>query len=546
MAEAAAPGERLPRSRAGGLAIAAAIVAFGFIGSRLLGVVRTMAIAEAFGSSPELAAYFVAFRIPDLIFQVLAGATLGSAFIPVFARLYRRDSEDAAWRLASNVFNLVTVATAVLCVVAFIFAPLIVPVIAPGLGEDIGRSDELTGKAVTLTRLMLLSPLFFAMSGIVTGILNARQRFLLPALAAMIYNVAIIFGALVLSKPWGVEGLAIGVVAGAALHFAIQVPGLVRERMRYRLLFDWGDSAVREVARLMGPRVIGLAAAQFNFVVTVFFASKIGAGAIPNLTYAFLLAQMPLAVFGMAISTAVFPTLAEQVADEDHASLRRTVSRALRVIMFLTIPASLGLALLAEPVTRVLLERGEFTSRDTVVTASALAFYCIGIVPQAGIEIHSRGFYALGDTRTPVAFAVVAVVVNAVLSALLWQRFEHEGLAFALSTAAWAEWVLLYTFYLRRTGDSPGDDLAAIARFAMSGAVMAAVLALGLAVLDWDTGLRALVVSVAGAAAGAATYAAAASWFGVPELTEAMSRITGRRPTITPPPPPSFEDQDGS
>ncbi len=515
-------------ARSGGLAIAAAIVAFGFIGSRLLGIVRTVAIASAFGASPDVDAYNIAFRIPDLIFQVLAGATLGSAFIPVFARLYRRDGEDAAWRLASHVVNLVTAATAALCVVAFIFAPLIVPLLAPGLGKDIGRHDELTGKAVTLTRIMLLSPLLFAMSGMVTGILNGRQRFLLPALAPMLYNLAIILGALVLADRWGVNGLAFGVVTGAALHLLVQVPGLFRERMKYQFGFGRHDPAVREVARLMGPRVIGLAAAQFNFVVTGFFASRVGASAISQLTYAWLLATLPLALFGMALSTAVFPRLADHVADEDMESLRATISRVLRVIMFLTIPAALGLAILREPATVVLLERGEFTRLDSLITASALGWYCLGIVPQAGIEIHSRGFYALGDTRTPVILAVSAVVLNLVVSALLWQRFEHEGLAFSVSLAAWCEWAALYFLYSRRTHSPAAADLRAIGVVALAASVMALFLAVTLSPLNLDTWRDNLVVAAAGGIAGAAVYAAMANWLHVPELRTAFDQLSAR------------------
>ncbi len=444
MADAAAPAAGTTPSRAGGLAIAAAIVAFGFLGSRLLGVLRTMVIAREFGSSPELDAYLVAFRVPDLIFQVLAGATLGSAFIPVFARLYRRESPARAWELASDVLNLITLATAGLCLVAFVLAPWLVPLTAPGL--------ELEGKAVSLTRLMLLSPLLFSMSGIVTGILNARQRFFLPALAPMLYNLSIIFGAVVLAHPWGITGMAVGVVAGAALHLAVQLPGLVRERMAYRLVLGWGDAAVREVGRLMGPRVVGLAAAQFNFVIATFFASKVGSGAISTLTYAWTIASLPLAIFGMSLSTAVFPRLAEQVADGDHDAFRDTISRALRVILFLTIPAALGLLFLRDAATSVLLQWGAFTGADASVTAAALGFYCLGIVPQAAIEIHSRGFYALGDTRTPVMLAVIAVGANLALSALLWNPFHQNGLAFSLSAAAWLEWSLLYFFYLKRTG----------------------------------------------------------------------------------------------
>ena len=517
-----------PRALGGGLAIAAAIVAFGFIGSRLLGIVRTVAIADAFGSSPELDAYNIAFRIPDLIFQVLAGATLGSAFIPVFARLYRRDGADAAWRLASHILNIVTMATAVLCVVAFIAAPLIVPLLAPGLGEDIGREDELTDRAVELTRIMLLSPFFFAMSGIVTGILNGRQRFLLTALSPILYNAAIIFGAVALSGRWGVNGLAAGVVAGSALHLAVQVPGLVREGMRWQPGFGRDDPAVREVARLMGPRVIGLAAAQFNFVVTGYFASKVGASAISQLTYAWLLAGLPLALFGMALSTAVFPTLADHVADEDLAALRQTVSRVLHLIMFLTVPAALGLAILREPATVVLLERGEFTRLDSIITASALGWYCLGIVPQAGLEIHSRGFYAMGDTRTPVVLAVGAVALNLVLSAVLWERYGHEGLAFAVSTASWLEWTLLYWLYTRRTGAEAAADLQAMGTVAVCGGAMALFLAVSLAPLDAGTWRENLIVAVAGGCAGAAVYAGMAHWLGIGELREAVARVRGR------------------
>lgn len=517
-----------PGSVSSGLALAAAIVAFGFLGSRLLGVLRTVATAGAFGASPELDAYNVAFRIPDLIFQVLAGATLGSAFIPVFARITRRDGDDPAWRLASTVLNLVAASTAVLCVIAFVLAPYIVPLTAPGLGADVGRHAELTDKAVKLTRLMLLSPLLFSVSGMVTGILNGRQRFFLSALAPMLYNIAIIFGAVVLSGPWGVEGLAVGVVIGAALHLAIQIPGLFKERMRYTPSFDWRDPATREVARLMGPRVVGLAAAQVNFLVTIYFGSKIGSSAISNLNYAWLLAGLPLALFGIALSTAVFPRLAGHAAEEDMAALTQTISRVLRVIMFLTIPAALGLALLRYPATVVLLQRGEFSSADALITASALGFYCLGIVPLAGIEIHSRGFYALGDTRTPVVLAVMAVALNFFLSAVLWQRYEYRGLAFAVSASAWLEWVMLYVFYLQRTGASAAADLAAIARFAICGAVMALFLALGLGLVDSGGQLREVVIAIAGAVAGGAVYAGMANWLGVEELREATTRVAGR------------------
>jgi len=525
-----APGAAGSRRAAvgGGLALAAVIVAFGFVGSRLLGVVRTIVIASAFGASPELDAYNVAFRIPDLIFQVLAGATLGSAFIPVFARKFEREGPPAAWLLASRVLNLVVLATAALCLAAFMLAPVLVPAIAPGLGDDLGRSEELTGRAVELTRIMLASTLLFAASGMLTGMLNGRERFFLPALAPMLYNLGIIFGAVVLADRWGVNGLAFGVVLGAGMHLGVQVPGVIREGFRYRPTLGWGDPAVREVGRLMAPRVVGLAAAQLNFVVTGFFASKVGASAISNMTYAWLLAGLPLALFGMALSTAVFPRLAGQVARDELDALNETVSRVLRLIMFLTVPAALGLAMLREPAVITLLERGAFTRADALMTAAALGWYCLGIVPQAGIEIHSRGFYALGDTRTPVALSVLAVAINLVLGALLWEPFGVRGLAFAVGAASWVEWLGLYALFVRRTGWDPRPELAGIARISLAGAGMGATLAVVSTVLRNDTWAEAAVSVAAGVVVGVLSYAAAARALGVPEIEEVAGRLTAR------------------
>ncbi len=522
-----AEGGRLGAAREG-LAIAAAIVAFGFLGSRLLGVVRTAVIANEFGASPELDAYWVAFRLPDLIFQVLAGATLGSAFIPVFTRLYRRESADSAWKLASNVLTLVFLATALLCLLALALAPWLVPLFAPGLGDDIGRGDELNAEAVKLTRIMLLSPLLLSVSGMITGILNARQQFFLPALAPSLYNIGIIFGAVALAGRFGVEGLAIGVVVGSAAHLIVQIPGLVRERMRFRFRINLGDASTREVARLMGPRVLGLAAAQANFVVTTtFFASKVGASAISGLTFAWLIANLPVALFGIALSTAAFPRLAEQAADNDQRGLVETVSRVLRTILFFAIPAALGLALLREPVTTMLLERGAFGSSDTAITSTALGFLCLGIVPQAAIEIHSRGFYALGDTRTPVMLTVGAVIVNIVLSTVLWERFAIEGLAVSLSIASWLEWVFLYWLYAIRTGSAADAfrDLHAISRIAAAAAAMALFLGIVLPTFDEPGSAASWVTVFAASIAGLAVYLGVAILLRVDEVEEARNRL---------------------
>ena len=496
----------------GGLAGAATIVALGFLGSRLLGVLRTVVIADAFGTSPELGAYWVAFRLPDLIFLVLAGATLGSAFIPTFARYIAQRDEEEAWRLASSVLNLVAATTAVLVVVAVVLAPWIVAAMAPGLGEDVGRQDELHGLATELTRIMLVSPFLFAVSAMVTGILNARQHFFLTALAPMFYNLSIILAALLLADPMGVRGLGVGVVAGSALHLLVQVPGVFTVGMRYRLEARWRDPGVLEVGRLMLPRMAGLAAAQANFIVATFFASQLGDETISALNYAWLLAMLPMALFGVSIATAVFPTMAHQAATDSLDHLQSTLYSSLRYILFLIIPASVGLILLREPLVSLLLQRGEFTADATDITASALLFYSIGLFAHSALEILSRGFYALRDTRTPVALAVLSMVLNLLFSLALKGPLEQDGLALAMSLATAIEATLLFLFLGRRLGGADAGSLADfLLRTAAATGLMAAVVVAFLAGEDaldplgantvWESLLEVVGGTVLGAAA---------------------------------------------
>ena len=319
----------------------------------------------------------------------------------------------------------------------------------------------------------MLSPILFAASGMFMGILNARHHFLFPAFAPVLYNLAIIVGALAFDS---VQALSIAVVAGAGLHLAVQTPALALVGMRYRAIADWGDATVREVGRLMAPRVLGLAAFQFNLLIAIFFASTISDQAISAVNFAWLVLMMPLGLFGMAISTAVFPTMAEQAAG-DRDALRRTLEQSLRMILFLTIPAGLALMVLSGPLVAFLFQhgaglfglfglfgfsqRGAFSEASTDITQAALIFYAIGLFAHAAIEILSRGFYALGDTRTPVLYAVVAVVVNLILSAALVGPLEIRGLALAVSLATVIEVTLLFAALRLRM---QGLDLRALAR----------------------------------------------------------------------------------
>lgn len=521
-------------SASDGLAAAAVIVGVGFLGSRLLGLLRTVAIANSFGTSPELGAYWVAFRLPDMIFQLLAGATLASAFIPVFSRYFTRQSREEAWRLASSVLNLVFIATAVLALLGLLLAPLLVPLMAPGLGEDSGRQAELQALAVRLTRIMLISPIFFSVSGMFMGISNARHHFLFPALAPWTYNLSIIVAALVSNS---VEGLAIGVVAGSFIHLAIQFPAVRLIGMLYRPVADWRDPGVREVGRLMLPRALGLAAAQINFLVTIFFASQVSDEAISAVNYAWLIVMMPLGLFGMAISTAVFPTLAEQAATESMDALRRTLSVSLRLILFLTLPASVGLMILGKPLVTFLFEHGAFSASSTDVTVAALLFYAIGLFAQGGIEILSRGFYALSDTRTPVTFAVAAMVANLLLCLILVGPFGVRGLGLALSLSAILEFSLLFRSLRSRLVGLEEDRLAgSVVRSAAATVVMAEVVGLIVLLLHASGHLNTGSVGDAFLALFGGSVIGVAAFFGVSSFlgSEEMQVLRRRLPMLHP------------
>ena len=423
------------------------LIGLSFLGSRLLGVARTAVIADQYGTSVELDAFWVAMRLPDLVFQLLAGATLASAFIPVYARALQNRGEQSAWRLASIVLNWVLIGTIALSVAVFFAAEWIVPALAPGLGEDSGIQDAIIDDAVFLTRVLLLSPILFAVSGMLTGILHARRHFLLPAISPMLYNLAIILGALLLPGELGVEALVIGVVAGSGLHLMIQLPALSTALARsgggLGLHFDLGDVEAREVLRLMAPRMLGLAAAQINLIVLTFFGSLVGDSSISALNFAWLLLMFPVGLFGMSFATAVFPSLAERAATGGPSAVNVLVSQTLRFTLFLAIPASVGMLLLRDSIVATLLEHGAFDATATQLVSDALLFYSIGVFAHAAIEIVSRGFYVLGDTRTPVALAISSMLLNVILSAVLVGSMELKGLALALSISAIAEFVLL-------------------------------------------------------------------------------------------------------
>ena len=503
---------------------AAGLVMALFVVSRALGLFREMVISHQFGTGGDLDAYLAAFRLPDILFQIVAGGALASAFIPTFAGYLAQEDETGAWRLASAIVNLVLILTAALAALAALLAPwLVSAVITPGFDPP---RQILTA---TLMRLMLVTPVVFGVSGVVMGILNTRQYFLLPALAPILYNLGIIGGAVVLAPTRGVEGLALGVVGGALAHLLIQVPGLYRHGMRYVPILGLHDPGVREVGRLMLPRMLGLGAVQLNFLVNTILASGLAAGSLAALNYAWLLMLLPQGVFAQAVATAAFPTFSTQAARGQQAEMRSTLAATMRAVLYLAVPAAVGLLVLREPLVQLLFERGEFTTASTQMVAWALALYALGLPAHCLVEIVVRAFYALHDTKTPVAIGVAAMGLNIGLSLALIAAFEaldwspHGGLALSNSLATTLEMAVLLEIIRRRLGGLEGRRIAgSLARIGVSAAMMGAVAGALAWVLDgtsaWLAGGLALV-------AGAAEYGALSLALGAPEPWAVWSMV---------------------
>lgn len=415
------------------VAVGAAILMAGFVASRMLGLIRTMVVGSQFGDSREYEAYVAAIRVPDTLFQVLAGGAVAAAFIPVFAGYLARGDRAEGWRLASSVITIAALAMAPVSLLLMLLAPQVMALLTPGWDPD---SQRLAGN---LARILLVSPVLFAVSTFVTSILNSFNRFLLASLAPVMYNLSIIGGALFLGDSLGIYGLAIGAAVGALMHLLVQLPGLAYERMEFRPALRLAHEGVRDVGRLMAPRALGLGVVQASYLVNVVLASRLQEGSLAYLDYAWLLTMMPLGIFAMAISTAVFPTLAAQSALDRLEELRRTFLASLRLILYLTLPCSVGLVVLGEPIVRLLLERGNFTPEATRATAYALAFFALGLAGHSTTEIVTRVFYAFHDTRTPVAVAFAAFLVNVGLSLLLMGYLSFGGLALANALAATLE-----------------------------------------------------------------------------------------------------------
>lgn len=511
------------------IARAAGVVMFALAVGMLIGLLRRVVIANAFGTNLEIEAFSTANRVSETLFSLVAGGALSSAFIPTFTTLLTKKDQPGAWKLASAVGNLMVLILTVLAALGAVFAPQIVRyLLAPGFASD-PHKLQLT---VSLLRLMLPAAVIFGLSGLVMGILNSYQNFLIPALAPSMYSLGMIFGVLVLTPSMGIFGLAWGVLIGASFHLLLQVPSLVRLKGTYFATLGLDFAPVREVVRLMGPRLVGVAVVQINFWINVWLASFMIEGSVNGLVFAFALMLMPQSVMAQSIAIAAMPTFSAQVARNKLDEMRTSLAASLRGILLLTIPATLGMILLRKEIVILVYQRGEFSEFSTSLVSWALLWYAAGLVGHSVVEILSRAFYAMHDTKTPVLVGVLAMSLNIIFSftfSMLFSRLGWlplGGLALANSLATGLEMVGLIVLMRGRLNGLQGRSImkAVLQSFF-------ATLVMSLALWGWmqiTSGYSVWIVALGGILIGGLIYGISLLVIGVPEIKNLL-KIAGQR-----------------
>src|SRR5450755_735247 len=472
---------------------AAGIIGLAVMCSRLLGLAREQIFAALFGGGMAMDAFTAAFRIPNLLRDLFAEGALSTAFVTTFSKTIARSGDAAAWRLANKVATLTLVVLGSICVAGMVFSSQLVGVIAPGF------DPQKTALTAQLTRIMFPFIIMVSMAALVMGMLNAKSVFGMPAMASSFFNIGSIVGGVTLGAwidpgfgPHALIGLAIGTLLGGALQFAVQLPQLSQLGYRYRPDFRWRDQGVDAILRLMGPSVIAASTTQVNVLVNSMFASTLGDGAIFWLAIAFRLMQLPLGLFGVALGTVTLPLLSRLVVAGQMTAFRDELARAMRLALLLTIPSTVGLIMLAEPIISVVYQHGKFNAYEAAQAAGALRYYAIGLAGYAALKVLVNAFYALDRRKTPMLVSFLAVGLNLLFNWIFTFRlgWGHRGLAFSTGCVATCNFLLLYALMRRRLGGLESRRmLASLGKIAVAGAALCAVCAASSHWLlaDWAT-----------------------------------------------------------
>jgi putative peptidoglycan lipid II flippase len=498
--------------------------------SRVLGLVREQIFAVTLGAGSSSDAFLAAFRIPNLLRDLFAEGALSTAFVPTYVATLRNQSRSVAYALANRVMSTLTIYLGTIAVLAMLFPGPVVRLVATGF------SPEKAALCATLVRIMMPFLPAISLAVVAMGALNAEEKYTMPALASSMFNLVAIAGGVIVyllapSARVAVIAWAALALAGGVAQLAIQVPQLWGMGFRPRLLPDLAlrDPGTRRIATLMAPATLGVAAVQINVVVNSSFASLISDGAISWLSYAFRLMQLPIGVFGVAVGTTALTHLSRDSASRDWPALRATLRSGLRLVLFLTVPSTVGLALLREPIIRLIYEHGRFSSHATHETARALSGYALGLVAYAAIKVVAPAFYALGRTRVPLVASVSAVVANLVWNLATFRRFGHVGLAVGTSIAATVNIAVLLVAFQSQVGGLLSRDLfGALARILVAASVMGAAVWASSHVLEslpghgltWWAAKALLPVT-----AGALVYFLAARLLRLPEAGAFLRRL---------------------
>ena len=472
---------------------AAGIIGLAVMCSRLLGLAREQIFAALFGGGAAMDAFTAAFRIPNLLRDLFAEGALSTAFVTTFSKTIARGGDDAAWRLANKVATLTAVALGGICAAGMVFSPQLVAVVAPGF------DPEKAAMTAQLTRIMFPFILLVSLAALIMGMLNSKNVFGMPAMASSFFNIGSIVGGVTLGY-WidphfgrgALVGLAYGTVFGGALQLAVQLPSVARLGYRFRPDFRWRDAGVKTILLLMGPSVIAASTTQFNVLVNSMFASTLGDGPIFWLSIAFRLMQLPLGLFGVALGTVTLPLLSRLAVAGHMTAFRAELAQAMRLALLLTIPSTVGLIMLAEPIISVLYQHGKFTAFQAAQAAGALRFYAIGLAGYAALKVLVNAFYALDRRKTPMLVSFLAVALNLIFNWIFTFRlgWGYRGLAFSTGCIATVNFLLLYALMRKHLGGLESRRmLLMLVKVAVAAVALAAVCAASTRWLlaDWQS-----------------------------------------------------------
>ena len=441
----------------GRIARSAGAVGIAVFCSRILGLIREQVLANLFGAGTAMDAFVVAFRIPNLLRDLFAEGALSAAFVTVFTDYDERWGRARTWRLANVVLAVLTLLVGAIALVGIFASDKLVRLMAPDFALVPGK----TALTVIMTQIMFPFLPMISLAAVVMGILNAKGKFFVPAMASTFFNLGSIVSGVALAMilpRYGVPaiiGMAVGTLLGGGLQLAVQTPLLFRVGYRFQWVIDWRDEGLRRILRLMTPAIIGLSATQINVFINTFFASSCAEGSVAWLNYAFRLLQFPIGVFGVAISIAAMPVVSRYASQQDHEGLKQAFTSSLVMTLLITIPASVGLAVLAEPIIALIFQHGRFSAADTGQTAAALCFYAIGLFAYSGVKVVVPVFYALNDTRYPVIGSFLAVGANFLLIILTLSTLQHRAIALATSFSMILNFVFLSSVLYRKVQGYP-------------------------------------------------------------------------------------------